>query len=128
MSLKCNHCQLDLHKTPNTNKNHNIIRYACRADKQRYRHDGHADKWRYRHDGRAHKGRYRHNRRADSQCPESIPEKILKQRHFPWITIDLRRKINKPKKKMMKCQKSGVKKNNIIKSLKSQIQKEQREA
>ena len=29
---------------------------------------------------------------------------------------------------MLKCKKSGIKKNNIIKSLKSQIQKEQREA
>ena len=59
---------------------------------------------------------------------ENIPEKILKQRNLPWITNDLRRKINKLKKKMLKCKKSGIQKNNIIKSLKSQIQKEQREA
>ena len=53
--------------------------------------------------------------------------KILKQRNLPWITNDLRRKINRLKKKMLKCKNSGIKKNNIIKSLKSQIQKEQRE-
>ena len=48
------------------NDNHNYklnimyrlcIGYACRADKNPYRHDGRADK-----------NPYRHDRRADSQC------------------------------------------------------------
>ena len=48
----------------------NCIVYACRADKNPYRHDGRADKNSYRHDGRADKNPYRHDRRADSQCHE----------------------------------------------------------
>ena len=45
------------------------IGYACRADKNPYRHDRCADKNPYRHDRRADKNTYRHDRRADSQCP-----------------------------------------------------------
>ena len=37
------------------------IGYACRADKNPYRHDRRADK-----------NPYRHDRRADSQCPKTI--------------------------------------------------------
>ena len=59
---------------------------------------------------------------------QNIPEKNLKHKNLPWITNDLRRKINQLKKKMQKCKKSGQKKNNITKTLKSKIQKEQREA
>ena len=44
------------------------IVYACRADKNPYRHDRRADKNPYRHDRRADKNPYRHDRRADSQC------------------------------------------------------------
>ena len=44
------------------------IGYACRADKNPYRHDRRADKNPYRHDRRADKNTYRHDRRADSQC------------------------------------------------------------
>ena len=44
------------------------IGYACRADKNPYRHDRRADKNSYRHDRRADKNPYRHDRRADSQC------------------------------------------------------------
>ena len=55
------------------NNNHNYklnigIGYACRADKNPYRHDRRADKNPYRHDRRADKNPYRHDRRADSQC------------------------------------------------------------
>ena len=67
MSLKCN--QLDLIKILYTNKNHNIIRYACRADKWRYRHDCRAYKRCCRHDRLADKRRYRQDRGADIQCP-----------------------------------------------------------
>ena len=54
--------KLNLHKIFNTNENHNInfkqcIRYACHADKRRYRHDRREDKRGYQHDCR-----------ADSQC------------------------------------------------------------
>ena len=42
--------------------------YACRADKNPYRHDRRADKNPYRHNRRADKNPYRHDRRADSQC------------------------------------------------------------
>ena len=61
------------------NDNHNYkqntmywlcVCYACRADKNPYRHDGRADKNSYRHDRRADKNPYRHDRRADSQCRE----------------------------------------------------------
>ena len=45
------------------------IGYACRADKNPYRHNRRADKNPYRHDRRADKNTYRHDRRADSQCP-----------------------------------------------------------
>ena len=45
------------------------IVYACRADKNPYRHDRRADKIPYRHDGCADKNPYRHDHRADSQCP-----------------------------------------------------------
>ena len=44
------------------------IGYACRADKNPYRHDRRADKNPYRHDRHADKNPYRHDRRADSQC------------------------------------------------------------
>ena len=44
------------------------IGYACRADKNPYRHDRRADKNPYRQDRRADKNTYRHDRRADSQC------------------------------------------------------------
>ena len=47
---------------------HMYIGYACRADKNPYRHDRSADKNSYRHDRRADKNPYRHDRRADSQC------------------------------------------------------------
>ena len=59
------------------NDNHNYklnimywlcIGYACRADKNPYRHDRLADKNPYWHDRRADKNPYRHDRRADSQC------------------------------------------------------------
>ena len=49
------------------------IGYACRADKNPYRHDRRADKNPYRHDRRVDKNTYRHDRRADSQCHLSIP-------------------------------------------------------
>ena len=48
------------------------IGYACRADKNPYRHDRRADKNPYRHDRRADKNTYWHNRRVDSQCHEFI--------------------------------------------------------
>ena len=44
------------------------IGYACRADKNPYRHDRRADRNPYRHDRRVDKNPYRHDRRADSQC------------------------------------------------------------
>ena len=44
------------------------IGYACRADKNPYRHDRRADKNLYLHDRRAVKNTYQHDRRADSQC------------------------------------------------------------
>ena len=47
------------------------IGYACRADKNPYRHDRRADKNPYRHDRRADKNPYRHDRRADSQCQKN---------------------------------------------------------
>ena len=53
------------------NDNHNYkqcIGYACRADKDPYRHDRRADKNPYRHDRRADKNLNRHDRRADSLC------------------------------------------------------------
>ena len=52
----------------NDNHNYKHIGYACRADKNPYRHDRRADKNPYRHDRRADKNPYRHDRRADSQC------------------------------------------------------------
>ena len=36
---------------------------------------------------------------------ENITEKVLKHVNIPWITVDLRRKINILKKKMVKCKK-----------------------
>ena len=53
------------------------IGYACRADKNPYRHDRRADKNPYRHDRRADKNPYRHDRRADSQCHKSHGHIIL---------------------------------------------------
>ena len=53
------------------------IGYACRADKNPYRHDRRADKNPYRHDRRADKNPYRHDRRADSQC-QLFSRKIFK--------------------------------------------------
>ena len=44
------------------------IGYACRADKNPYRHDLRANKNPYQHDRRADKNPYRHDRRVDSQC------------------------------------------------------------
>ena len=49
------------------------IGYACRADKNPYRHDRRADKNPYRHDRHADKNNYRHDRRADSQCRHLYP-------------------------------------------------------
>ena len=46
------------------------IRYACRVDKRRYRHDRRVDKRRYRHD-----------RRADSQCRRQQARKSLVFEH-----------------------------------------------
>ena len=54
------------------------IGYACRADKNPYRHDRRADKNPYRHDRRADKNTYRHDRRADSQCPICYQNYLLK--------------------------------------------------
>ena len=56
-----------------------LIGYACRADKNPYRHDRRADKNPYRHYRRADKNTYRHDRRADSQCHTKKP---------PTLTID----------------------------------------
>ena len=49
------------------------IGYACRADKNPYRHDRLVDKNPYRHDRRADKNPYRHDGRADSQCHQILP-------------------------------------------------------
>ena len=48
------------------------IGYACRADKNPYRHDRRADNDPYRHDRRADKNTYRHDCRADSQCHKNM--------------------------------------------------------
>ena len=53
-------------------------RYACRADKRRYRRDRRADNRCNRHDRRADKGRYRHDRRADSQFHCKAPFTTVK--------------------------------------------------
>ena len=45
-----------------------VIRYACPADKRRYRHDRCADKRLFRHNRYSDKRHYRHDCRADSQC------------------------------------------------------------
>ena len=44
------------------------IGYACRVDKNPYRHDCRADKNPYQQDRRADKNTYRHDCHADSQC------------------------------------------------------------
>ena len=51
--------------------------YACRADKNPYRHDRRADKNPYRHDRRADKNPYRHDCHADSQCRKKKSKSAL---------------------------------------------------
>ena len=70
------------------NDNHNYKRniiygYACRADKNPYRHNRRADKNSYRHDRRADKNPYLHDRCADSQ---SLPVQCV---HSPDTTAQM---------------------------------------
>ena len=59
---------------------------------------------------------------------KNIPSKLSKAKNkFPWITNDLRKKMNRYKRKLLKRNKNHAKSNDL-RLLKSQIQKEQRKA